>query len=104
MYEPCGNKSIKSSVLASLVRYDGRRTRLFSRAEAAMTAGWGKGFSLYGTVLLALPSQKQLPAAQLHIHQLEWSGKGNGKKYETQRDVEGGVLSISTSGTAAANE
>lgn len=36
MYEPCGKKSIRSSALASLFRYEGRRTRLFSRAEAAI--------------------------------------------------------------------
>ena len=34
IYEPLGKRSIRSSALAILLRYEGRRTRLLSRAEA----------------------------------------------------------------------
>jgi hypothetical protein len=36
MYELWGKRSMRSSALASLFRYAGRRTRLLSRAEAAI--------------------------------------------------------------------
>lgn len=36
MYVPLGKWWMRSSALASFFRYDGRRTRLFNRAEADM--------------------------------------------------------------------
>ena len=42
IYELWGKRSMRSSALASLLRYEGRRTRLFKRAEAAIMELYGE--------------------------------------------------------------